>query len=196
MWDLALQIAFVNLAIALIPGHSLALISAGIAAAGVGGGLRVMAGVTGAKLVWACAALGLLPLALAAGPAVLDVVRVAGGGALAAIGVARLVRGARALAAPRAGEGTIRGGFAASVASPTTSIFCLSAFPALVAPLSAAGPDATALMLIALILSNLLALLPWLALGLAARRLGPRTLRVASGGFMVMAGVTLAASAF
>lgn len=196
MWDLALQVGLANLAIALIPGHSLALISAGIAASGVSGGMRVMAGVTVAKLVWASAALGLLPLAVAAGPVILDTVRIAGGLALALIGMARLVNGARAGAASRSAQGTIRGGFAASLVSPTTSIFCLSAFPALAAPLPSAGADATALLLVAVMLSNLVALLPWFALGLAARRLGPRTLRIASGGFMVVAGVALAVSAF
>lgn len=195
MWDLALQIALANFAIALIPGHSLALVLAGIAASGVSGGVRVMAGVTGAKLVWASAAFGLLPLALVAGPVILDTARIAGGVALAMIGVARLIQGGRAPAAPRRGEGTVRGGFAASLVSPTTSIFCLSAFPALAAPLPSAGPDMTALLLMAVALSNLLALLLWLALGLAARRLGPRALRIASGGFMMVAGVALAASA-
>jgi len=102
MWDLAIQVAVANLAVGLIPGHNLALISAGIAASGVVGGLRVMAGMTVAKLVWASAVLGLLPLALAAGPTLLDMARIVGGLALVSIGLVRLVQGVRAHAAPRA----------------------------------------------------------------------------------------------
>ncbi len=195
MWDLAIQIAVANLAVGLIPGHNLALVSGGIAASGVVGGLRVMAGMTVAKLVWASAVLGLLPLALAAGPMLLDMARIAGGLALVSIGLARLVQGARALAAPRTAQGTIRGGFAGSLVNPTTSIFFLSAFPAMAAPVPDAGPEATALLLLAMAVSNLVALLPWFGLGLAARRLAPRTLRIASGGFMVAAGAALAGSA-
>lgn len=195
MLDLALQVAVANLAIALIPGHSLALISAGIAASGVSGGVRVMAGVTVAKLVWTSAALGLLPLAVAGGPAILDTMRIAGGLALALIGVTRLIQGVRARTGARAADGTIRGGFAASLVSPTTGIFCLTALPGLAAPAPAVGAEVTALLLGVVALSNLVAMLPWLALGVAVRRLGPRTLRIAAGGFMVTAGGALVASA-
>lgn len=196
MYDVAFQIALANLAVALIPGQALAMVATGIDAAGMLGGLRVMAGITAAKLVWAAAALGLLPLTLAAGPVLLDTLRIAGGLFLAGFGLLRLVQGSRPEAGPRAGHGTVRVAFAASLASPITTVFFLSAFPAMAAPLPTTGPEATALLLVAVALSSLLALLPWLGLGLAARRLGQRTLRLVSGGFMIAAGATLAASAF
>jgi len=102
----------------------------------------------------------------------------------------------RARTGARAADGTIRGGFAASLVSPTTGIFCLTALPGLAAPAPAAGAEVTALLLGVIALSNLVAMLPWLALGVAVRRLGARTLRIAAGGFMVMAGGALVASAF
>lgn len=196
MLDATLNIALAHLAVALIPGHSLALVTSGIAAAGTVGGVRVVAGVTIAKLVWTSAALGVLPLVLAAGPELLLGLRIGGGLALVAIGLPRVVRAVRR-SAPRHGlSGTVRGGFAACLFSPTTGVFFLAAFPVLAAPLPVAQPRETAILLLAIAATSLMALLPWLGLGLAARRFGADRLHSASGAFMCMAGAALAVSAF
>lgn len=195
MWEIAFQVALVNLAAALIPGQTLALVSAGIAGSGLIGGLRVMAGVTLAKLVWTSTALALLPMALVVGPTLLDGVRIVGGVVLGAIGLARLSHSVRAHTQTRTGRGTVRVGFAGSLASPVTSIFFLSAFPAMAAPLHGSGTAAMALCLLAIALSSVLGLLPWFGLGLVVHHLSQRALLTASGAVMLAAGTALAVSA-
>ncbi len=195
MLQIAYHIALAHLAVSLVPGQSLSLVSAGIAGGGMGGGLRVMAGVTAAKVLWALLALAGLPLALAAGPALLSPIQIAGGVALIMVGARQLVRAARPASEICPHHGTIRRGFAGGLVNPATSIFFLSVFPAIAATASSGETAGRALCVAAVAVSAILGLLPWLAIGLMVRRCTPWALRALSGTILIVAGVALAACA-
>ena len=191
MWDAALQIAFAHLAASLIPGQSLALISTGIASGGVSGGVRAVAGITLGKSLWALGTLALLPLVLAADPAVLAIAQMVGGAVLALVGLNKLLRLRRP--AGRASGRIARRSFAGTLVNPTTCVFFLTAFPVLVGALPPQPPSFGVLCLAAIATTTAIAMLPWFALGLAAQRINPQVLRIASGAILLAVGTALVA---
>lgn len=190
MWDAALQIAFAHLAASLIPGQSLALISTGIAASGVSGGLRAVAGITAGKVLWAAGTLAVLPLVLSADASVFWGVQFLGGCVLALVGLGKLLRSRK----PRAAGGNILcRSIAGTLINPTTCVFFLAAFPLLVGAVPSQPPSFGLLCIAAIAATTAVAMVPWFAIGIVARRLNPAVLHTASGVILLLVGASLVA---